>query len=139
MSPHRSLKGENKHVWPAGVGPDGPGLQLSARLLLWRQDRPNDLCTKQYESLFNNTLVRKFMKLTTEARSQGHSPWQIVHSEGVWIHGCRTDSGSELSSVDTEHMELYGVFMRGRRGRGGKQDLIPTSHQNFQKNGQKVS
>ena len=58
-------------------------LQLSTGLLLWRQDRPNDLCTKQYESLFNNTLVRKFMKLTTEAINEGHSPWQIVHSEGI--------------------------------------------------------
>ena len=23
------------------------------------------------------------MKLATEARNEGHSPWQIVHSEGI--------------------------------------------------------
>ena len=95
VSTHESLKGENKHVWPCGVWVQmAQSLQLSTGLLLWRQDRPNDLCTKQYESLFNNTLVRKFMKLTTEARNEGHSPWQIVHSEGIvetWVSAQTTD------------------------------------------------
>lgn len=62
--------------------------QLLTGVLLWRQDRPNDLCTKQCEPCFNNTLVRKFMKLATEARNEGHWPWQIVYSSGIketWV------------------------------------------------------
>ena len=42
-----------------------------------------------------------------------------------------TDNGSELSSGDTELMELYRVFVYVCVGGGNK--LIPTSHQNFQK------